>query len=152
MLDWIKKRAVEARKQEKHSKWLANKSRLIESHSQEFFSQVSTLMRKAIEDFNEEFPEMGREIDRFESGVNRFTVERKSGMAVVLECRLDLSSHFVRYRFVRTHPFHNKTYDYDGFLEFDISGKNEVLLKTIEMVPMSVEQVTQFLLEPFFEF
>ena len=152
MLEWIKKRAAEARKQEKQSKWLINKARLIESHSQEFFNELSALMKKSIDDFNQEFPEMGRKIERFESGVNRFAVERKAGLAVVLECRLDLAGNFVRYRYVRTHPWRNKSYDYDGTLEFDISGKNEVLLKTIEQVPMSVQGVTQFLLEPFFEF
>ena len=152
MLEWIKKRAAEARKHEKQSKWLANKGRLIESHSQEFFKELSKLMKKSIDDFNEEFPEVGRKIDRFETGLNRFVVERRSGMATLLECRLDFAGHFVRYRYVRKHPWKDKKYDYDGTLEFDISGKNEVLLKTIEQVPMSVEAVTQFLLEPFFEF
>ena len=152
MLEWIQKRAAEARKEETQKKWLANKGRLIESHAPEFFDEVTTLMRSAIDDFNVEFPEVGRRIDRFEPGVNRFTVERKGGMAVTLECRLDFAGHFVRYRFVRMHPWRNKTYDYDGTLEFDISGKNEVLLKTVEQVPMSVQAVTQFLLEPFFEF
>lgn len=152
MLEWIKKRAAEARKQEKHSKWLANKSRLIESHSQEFFNDLSALMKKSVDAFNEEFHEPHRQISGFERGLNRFVLERKSAPAVRVECRLDYAGHNVRYRISRTFGPRNKVFQTESSLEFDMSGKKEILLRSFDSIPMSIEQVTQFLLEPFFEF
>ena len=151
-MDWIRKRAAEARKQEKHTKWLANKGRLIESHSGKYFEELSRLMEKSVAAFNAEFPEPVRQIEKFERSLHRFVAERKSVPTVRLECRLDYAGNFVRYQYIRTHTWRNKTYRYDGCLEFDVSGKHEVLLHSADLVPMKVEQVTQFLLEPFFEF
>ena len=152
MLEWIKQRAAEARKQEKHSKWLANKSRLIESHSQEFFNELSLLMKKSVEAFNEEFDEPQRMISGFERGLNRFVLERKSDPAVRVECRLDYAGHIVRYRISRTQGPRGKIFQNDSTLEFDVSGKREILLRSFDAVPMSIHQVTQLLLGPFFEF
>ena len=89
MLDWIKKRAAEARKHEKYSRWKTQKARLIELHSQEYFVELSALMAKSVTAFNAEFEEPERQIDSFEPGLNRFVLERKSNPAVRVECRLD---------------------------------------------------------------
>ena len=152
MLDWIKQRAAEARKQETQRNWSETKARFIESHSDEFFVQLTEEMGKAIAAFNEEFPEPGHHIDEFQPSLNRFLVARHSAPSVRLECRLDYAGNFVRYSYVRAHRWKDKTYQLDGYLEFDLSGKKEVLLHGADLVPMKVEQVTQFLLEPFFEF
>ena len=65
MLEWIKQRAAEARKQEKYSRWQAQKARLIESHSQEFFEALTSLMAKSVAAFNAEFEEPERQIKSF---------------------------------------------------------------------------------------
>ena len=152
MLEWIKQRAAEARKQEKHARWQAQKARLIESHSQEFFEELTTLMAKSIALFNAEFDEPERQIGSFERGLNRFALERKSDPAVRLECRLDYAGHNVRYRISRTLGPRSKVFHTESTLEFDMSGKREIMLRTFDSVPMSLQQVTQLLLEPFFEF
>jgi hypothetical protein len=152
MLEWIKKRADEARKQEKYSRWQAQKAELIESHSQEFFGELSSLMGKSVAAFNAEFVEPERHIGGFEPGLNRFVLERKSDPAVRVECRLDYAGHNVRYRITRSLGPGRKIFQTESTLEFDMSGKKEIMLRTFDSVPMSLEQVTQLLLEPFFEF
>jgi hypothetical protein len=155
MLDWIKKRAAQARKQERITQWQAHKTRLIESHSHEFFGKLSSLMAKSVEAFNEEFPDTTRRIGSFHRGPTRFVVERDHGSAVRLECRLDYARHIVRYKLARTMALKGmkpRTFHSDGSLEFDVSAKNEILLKSADAVPMTIEQVSQFLLDPFFEF
>ena len=69
-----------------------------------------------------------------------------------VECRLDYAGHNVRYRISRTRGPRNKVFQTESTLEFDMSGKKEILLRSFDAVPMSMEQVTQLLLEPFFEF
>ena len=152
MLEWIKKRAAEARKQEKHSRWQAQKARLIESHSQEFFEALTALMGKSVAAFNSEFEEPQRQISGLDRGLNRFVLESKSDPAVRVECRLDYAGHNVRYRISRTLSPRSKVFQTESTLEFDVSGKKEIMLRTFDAVPMSLEQVTQLLLEPFFEF
>jgi hypothetical protein len=152
MLEWIKQRAAEARKQETQRSWHETKGRFIESHSDEFFRELTAVMEQAIAAFNEEFPEPEHRIDEFQSSLNRFLVVRHAAPSVRLECRLDYAGNFVRYSYVRAHRWKDKTYQLDGYLEFDLSAKKEVLLHGADQVPMKVEQVTQFLLEPFFEF
>ena len=145
MLEWIKKRAAEARKQHKHAQWKAHKARLVESHSHEFFERVSELTKQSVEAFNEEFSEPGRKIEQFERGLDRFVIRRDGPNAVRVDCRLDQAPHTVCYRIPRT-------YQHDASLEFDLSGKNEILLKTSDAVPMTIQQVSQLLLEPVFKF
>ena len=152
MLEWIKQRAAEARKQEKHTRWQAQKGRLIESHSQELFEELSALMGRSVATFNAEFEEPQRQISGFERGLNRFVLQRKSDPAVRVECRLDYAGHNVRYRISRTRGPRSKVFQTESTLEFDMSGKKEILLRSFDAVPMSMEQVTQHLLDPFFEF
>ena len=152
MLDWIKKRAAEARKQEKYSLWQAQKARLIGSHSQEFFEELSALMAKSVAAFNAEFKEPERQIGSYEPGLNRFVVERKSDPAVRVECRLDHPKHSVHYQISRTLGPRRKVYQTESTLEFDVSAKKEIMMRTFDAIPMSLQQVTQLLLEPFFVF
>jgi len=152
MLEWIKQRAAEARKQEKHSRWQEQKTRLIESHSQEFFEELTSLMAKSVALFNAEFEEAERQIGSFERGLNRFALERNSDPVVRVECRLDYAGHNVRYRISRAMAPRRKMFQTESTLEFDMSGKKEIMLRTFDSVPMSLQQVTQLLLEPFFEF
>lgn len=150
MLDWIKQRAAEARKEEKSARWKAQKARLIALHSQEYFEELSALMAKSVVAFNAEFKEPDRKIDSFEPGVNRFVLERKSYPAVRVECRLDLAKHSVRYKISRSLGPRSKVYQNESTLEFDLTMKKEILLVTFDAIPMSLEKVTQLLLEPFF--
>ena len=152
MLEWIKKRAAEARKQHKHAQWQAHKARLVESHAHEFFEQVAALMRQSVEAFNAEFSEPDHKIEAFEGGLDRFVIRRDAPNAVRVDCRLDQAHHIVRYRVTRTAGVKPRTYQHDASLEFDLSGKNEILLKTSDAVPMTIQQVSQLLLEPFFKF
>ena len=152
MLDWIKQRAAEARKEEKYIRWKAEKARLIALHSQEYFEELSVLMAKSVAAFNSEFKEADRQIDSFEPGVNRFVLERKSEPAVRVECRLDLAKHSVRYQISRNVGPRGKIYQNESILEFDLTMKKEILLVTFDAIPMSLQQVTQLLLEPFFVF
>ena len=152
MLDWIKQRAAEARKQEKYSRWKTQKARLIALHSQEYFEELSAMMAKAVAAFNEEFKAPDRQIDSYEPGLNRFVAERKSDPAVRLECRLDHAKHSVRYQINRAVGPRGKVYQTESTLEFDLSMKKEILLVTFDAIPMSLEQFTQLLLEPFFVF
>jgi hypothetical protein len=152
MLDWIKKRAAEARKHEKYSRWKAQKPRLIELHSQEYFVELSALMAKSVAAFNAEFKEPERQIDSYEPGLNRFVLERKSDPAVRVECRLDHAKHSVRYQISRTLGPRSKVFQTESTLEFDLSMKKEIMMRTFDAIPMSLQQVTQLLLEPFFMF
>jgi hypothetical protein len=70
----------------------------------------------------------------------------------VYNCRLDYAGHNVRTRISRTLGSRSKVFQTESTLEFDISGKKEIMLRAFDAVPMSLEQVTQLLLEPFFEF
>jgi hypothetical protein len=152
MLDWIKKRAAEARKQEKYSSWQAQKARLIALHSQEYFVELSALMEKSVAAFNAEFKEPERQIDSCEPGLNRFVLERKSYPAVRVECRLNHARHSVHYQISRTLGPRRKVFQTESTLDFDLSGKNEFMMLTFDAIPMSLQQVTQLLLEPFFMF
>ncbi len=152
VIEWIKKRAAEARKQHKHAEWLAHKKRVVESHSPEFFNELAALIEKSVKAFNEEFIEPERKIQEMERGVGRFVIRRDGASAVRLDCRLDQAGHFIHYRVTRPAAVKSRIYQHDASLEFDLSGKNEILLKTSDQVPMSLQQISQLLLEPFFKF
>ena len=149
-MDWIEKRAAEARKADKQRKWTAFKLRLIESHSYEFFEQLTALMEKSVAAFNEEFEGEDKVIESFEKSLNRFVVRRRASPAVELDCRLDYAKHEVRYQITGQVRGRKRAYQYDSVLSFDVSGTNKVLLLSPDQIPMSLEQVTQLLLEPFF--
>jgi hypothetical protein len=67
MIEWIKKRAAEARRRERQKR----DARFIASHFPELFKKLSDLMARSVEAFNAEFGE-GKKIEQFERGVNRF--------------------------------------------------------------------------------
>ena len=64
-------------------------------------------------------------------------MERTSAPAVRLECRLDYARHFVRYQVGRSFGSNSRTYQNDGSLEFDVSAKNEILLRSSDQGTIS---------------
>ena len=148
MFEWIKSRAMEAHTQDLH----AQRKEYVYSHSDQFFGSLAALTEQAIQAFNAEFPNPEKQIHLFEKGLNRFTLERKPPSAARVDCRLDQATHMLHYRIVRGPGSRGKGYHMDGMLRFEVEGKREVRLRGVGGLPMSFEEVTQLLLEPFFEF
>jgi hypothetical protein len=69
-----------------------------------------------------------------------------------VECRLNHARHSVHYQISRTLGPRRKVFQTESTLDFDLSGKNEIMMLTFDAIPMSLQQVTQLLLEPFFMF
>ena len=149
-LDWIRRRAAEVRNDERNEHWRAHKARVIESHSHEFFAALTALMVQSVAAVNAEFAGDNRAVVVIEKSLNRFVLTRPAPASVQMECRLDYAAHAVRYRLVRHSRVGTKTFTYESELAFDMNAKNEVLLLSPDAVPMSLEQTTQLLLEPFF--
>jgi hypothetical protein len=149
MVEWVKKRAGNVHREDKYSVMRAQKERFIESHSQECFEALTDLVAKSVAALNDEITDRRRQISGFERGLNRFVLERKFDPAVRVECRLDYAGHNVRYRISRRFGS-SKVFQNESTLDFDVSGKKEIMLRTFDAVPMSLQQVTQLLLEPFF--
>ena len=156
MAEWIRRRAAEIRKRELKARQTRQqqsaKAGLIQSHDQEFFSELATALKEAVETFNREFPEPERRIEKMEKLSARFVIRRSKGCGVEVEGRLDQAHRFLRYSIVRSPRVGTKNYRTEGSLEFDVSAKGELLFRGSSTVPMTKVETVQLLLEPFFEF
>lgn len=155
-LEWIKQRATAARHDDRSERWRIQKERVIESHSQEFFAALTELMEKSVAAFNEEFEGDARGGVAMERRLNRFVLSHPAAPATKVDCRLDYAAHAVRYRLERLRGNGHggrggqQTFSHEDTLKFDMASANKVQLLTADSIPMSLEQTTQLLLEPFF--
>ena len=152
-LEWIKQRATAARNDDRSERWRLQKERVIESHSQEFFATLTELMEKSVAAFNKEFEGDVRGGVAIEKRLNRFILSHPAPPPTKVDCRLDYVAHAVRYRLERASRNgrgDKQTFSHEDTLKFDMASANKVQLLTPDSIPMSLEQTTQLLLEPFF--
>jgi hypothetical protein len=149
-LDWIKQRATAARHDERNERWQMQKARVIESHSHEFFEALTNLMEQSVAAFNKEFEGEERSGVAIEKRLNRFIVRHAAPPATAVDCRLDYAAHGVRCRIERASRDGKQTFCEENTLKFDMASARKIQLLTVDGIPMSLEQTTQLLLEPFF--
>ena len=159
-LEWIKQRATAARQDEHSERWQIQKARVIESHSQEFFAALSDLMEQSVAAFNKEFEGEERCGVAMEKRLNRFILSHAAPPATQVDCRLDYVVHAVRYRIARASRSSSmpgmpgaqsgQSFTQENTLKFDLASAKKIQLLTVEQIPLSLEQTTQMLLEPFF--
>lgn len=149
-LDWIKQRAAAARQDEHSERWQLHKQRVIESHSHEFFAALTSLMEQSVAEFNREFAGDSRAGVVLEKRLNRFILRHPAPPATQVDCRLDYAAHAVRYRIEREHGRSQQSFSEENTLRFDLASAQKIQLLTVDSIPLSLEQTTQRLLEPFF--
>ena len=148
-LEWIKQRAAAARHDSRNERWQLQKERVIESHSQEFFEELTALMERSVAAFNKEFEGAPRAGVALERRLNRFVLRHATPLATTVDCRLDYAAHSIRYRIERASMHGKQTFTQENELKFDLASEKKIQLLTLEQIPLSMEQTTQQLLEPF---
>jgi hypothetical protein len=149
-MDWIRQRAAVTRQESRGERWRLQKERVIESHSHEFFEELTDLMERSVAAFNKEFEGDERAGVTMEKRLNRFILRHAAPPAVSVDCRLDYAAHSMRYRIDRESLHGKQTFTQENELKFDLAAANKIQLLTAEQIPLSLEQTTQQLLEPFF--
>lgn len=149
-LEWIRQRAAAARQDGRSERWQLHKERVIESHSYEFFEELTRMTEQAVAAFNREFEGDERAGVSIEKRLNRFLLRHAAPPATQVDCRLDHAAHAIRYRIDRESLHGRQTFTQENVLKFDLASAKKIQLLTIEQIPLSLEQTTQQLLEPFF--
>jgi hypothetical protein len=149
-LEWIKQRADAARHDARNERWQLQKERVIESHSHEFFEELTKLVERSVAVFNKEFEGDARAGLMLERRLNRFILRHAAPPATTVDCRLDYAAHSIRYRIERASLHGKQTFTQENELKFDLASAKKIQLLTVEQIPLSMEQTTQQLLEPFF--
>jgi hypothetical protein len=154
MSEWIRTRAAEIRLAEKLKKEERERqieaANVLKAKMEPFWNDLLSVLQSSVEEFNREFPEAERAIDKVEKpSPSNLTIRRSVYPAAFVKVQLGNGSTSLKYSISRTQRKGTDPVETDGSLTLGLTeGQPSYIAEGVSQH----EDVAKLCLEPFFQF